>query len=73
MHYNKQLLESDNKVKVVSKIVKKETGKVSKEDVTPSINIIDNVIKNPKLIAHSVNTYFLTIVERMNNDNITLS
>jgi hypothetical protein len=35
MHYNKQLLELDNKVKVVWKIVKKETGKVSKEDVTP--------------------------------------
>jgi hypothetical protein len=35
MHYNKQLLESDNKVKVVWKIVKKETVKVSKEDVTP--------------------------------------
>jgi hypothetical protein len=31
MHYNKQLLELDNKVKVVWKIVKKETGKVSKE------------------------------------------
>jgi hypothetical protein len=29
MHYNKQLLESDSKVKVVWKIVKKETGKVS--------------------------------------------
>jgi hypothetical protein len=39
MHYNKQLLESDNKAKVVWKIVKKRTGKVSKEDVTPSIKI----------------------------------
>jgi hypothetical protein len=36
--------------------VKKETGKVSKEDVTPSIKINDNVIKNPKLMAHSFNT-----------------
>jgi hypothetical protein len=52
--------------------VKKEIGKVSKEDVTPSIKINDNVIKNPKFIAHSLNTYFLTIVERMNKDTITL-
>jgi hypothetical protein len=73
LHYNKQLLESDNKVKVVWKILKKETGKVSKEDVTPAIKINYNVIKNPKIIAHSFNTYFLTIVERMNNDTITLT
>jgi hypothetical protein len=38
--------------------MKKETGKVSKENVTPSIKINDNVIKNPKLIAYSFNTYF---------------
>jgi hypothetical protein len=41
--------------------------------VTPSIKINNNVIKNPKLTAHSFNTYFLTIVERMNNDTITLT
>jgi hypothetical protein len=34
MHYNKQILESDNKVKAIWKIVKKEIGKYSKE-VTP--------------------------------------
>jgi hypothetical protein len=36
MHYNKQMLQPNNKVKAVWKIVKKETGKYSTE-VTPLI------------------------------------
>jgi hypothetical protein len=72
MHYNKQILESNNKVKAVWKIVKKETGKYSTE-VTPSIKINDNAIQNPKLLANSFNTYFLTIIETMNNDTTTLT
>jgi hypothetical protein len=35
MQYNKQILDSDNEVKAVWKIVKKQTGKVSTEGVTP--------------------------------------
>jgi hypothetical protein len=61
MHYNKQILESNNKVKAVWKTVKKETRKYSRQEMTPSIKINDNVIKNPKLIANSFNTYSLTI------------
>jgi hypothetical protein len=34
MHYNKDILASNNKVKAVWKIVKKETGKYSTEEVT---------------------------------------
>jgi hypothetical protein len=56
MHYNKQVLESDNKVKAVWKIVKKERGKYSTEEVTPSIKINENVIKSPKLMANSFST-----------------
>jgi superoxide dismutase len=73
MHYNKQVLESNKKVKAVWKIVKKETGKYSTEEVTPSIKINDNAIQNPKLFANSFNTDFLTIIERMNNDTTTLT
>jgi hypothetical protein len=54
-HYNKQILESNNKLKAVWKIVKKETGKYSTE-VTPSIKINDNAIQNPKLLANSFST-----------------
>jgi hypothetical protein len=41
--------------------------------VTPSIKVNDDLIKKPKLIAHSFNTYFITITERMNNDTKTLT
>jgi hypothetical protein len=71
MHYNKLILQSENKVKSVWKIVKKETGKYSTKEVTPSIKINDSVIKYPKLIAYSF--FFLTIIERMNNDTTILT
>jgi hypothetical protein len=57
MHYNKHILESNNKVKGIWKTMKKETGKYSTEEVTPSI-------KDPKLLTNSFNTYFLTIIEK---------
>jgi hypothetical protein len=41
--------------------------------VTPSTKINDNGIQNPKLLANTFNTYFLTIIERMNNDITTLT
>jgi hypothetical protein len=72
-HYNKQMLQSDNKVQTVQKIVKKETGKYSTKEVTQSIQINDNTIKNSKLSANSFNIYFLTITERTNNDTTTLT
>jgi hypothetical protein len=73
MHYNKQILESDNKVEAVWKIVTKETGNIS-TDVAPSININDKVIEKSDLIAHSFNIHFLAITnnKKMNNDTTTL-
>jgi hypothetical protein len=41
--------------------------------MTPSMKINNNVIKNPKLIANSFNTYFLTIIERINSGTTTLT
>jgi hypothetical protein len=73
MHCNKQTLESNNKVKAVWKIVKKETGKYFTEEVTLSIKINDNAIQNLKLVANSFNTYVLTIIERKDNDTTTLT
>jgi hypothetical protein len=73
IHYNKEILESNNKVKTVWKIVKKETGKYSTEEMTQSIKINDNATQNPKLLANTFNIYFLTIIERMNNDTATLT
>jgi hypothetical protein len=68
-----QILESNSKVKAVWKTVKKETGKYSTEEVTPSIKINDNAIQNPKLVTNTFNSYFLTTIERLNNDTTTLT
>jgi hypothetical protein len=57
IHYNEEILESDN-VKVVWKIVKKKRGKYTTEEVTPSIKIKENVIKSPKLMANSFSTSY---------------
>jgi hypothetical protein len=51
----------------------KKKQKYSTEEVTPPIKIKHNAIKNPKLLANSFNTYFLTIIERMNNGTTTLT
>jgi hypothetical protein len=48
-------------------------GKFCREAVTPTIKINDKVTKDPKLIAHSLSTYFLTVIEIMNNDITTLT
>jgi hypothetical protein len=67
MHDNKQILKSDNKVKTIWKTVKDETGKHSTAEENPSIKIHNTVINSPKLTANSSNTYFVTIVEKLNN------
>jgi hypothetical protein len=67
IHYNKQISKSDNKVRTVWKIVKDETGKHLTVEENPSIKVNNSVINSPKLTANSVNTYFLTIVEKPNN------
>jgi capsular polysaccharide biosynthesis protein len=72
MHFSKLIVESDNKEKTVWKIVKQATLKQSTDIEIPPIKINDNIVNDPKHIANSFNTYFLTIVERMNSsDTIT--
>jgi hypothetical protein len=47
--------------------VEKETGMVFTE-VSLSIKINDNIVKDPKLIAHSFYTYCLIYAEKMSSD-----
>lgn len=53
MDYNKQILELKIK-KSIWQIVKKETYNYSTEE-TSSVNINDNIMKNPKLTANFLN------------------
>jgi hypothetical protein len=73
IHYNKQISKSDNKVRTVWKIVKDETCKHATAEENPSIKVNNGVINNPKPIADSFNTYFLTIVEKLNKNTKTLA
>jgi hypothetical protein len=63
MLYNKQILESHNKA--AWKSVKKGNRQLFYRRSYPSVKINDNVIMNPELIAHCINTY-LTITGRTN-------
>jgi hypothetical protein len=65
MHYNKQVSKSDNKVRTVWKIVKDEMGKNSTVEENSSIKVNNSVTNSPKLIANPFNAYFLTIVEKI--------
>jgi hypothetical protein len=49
-------------------IVEGKTSKHSTAEENPSIKVNNSVIDNTKLMANSFNTYFLTIVEKLNND-----
>lgn len=52
MYYNMQISESDNNLRVVWKIVRKETGKYFSEEEKPSVIVNDFVMKTYKLIAY---------------------
>jgi hypothetical protein len=71
MHSNKLIAESNNKVKTVWKIVKKEIGRRSANAVCTPIKINDNIVKDPKHRDNFFNTYFLTSAERMNISDTT--
>jgi hypothetical protein len=52
---------------VIIYFVKDETGKHTTAEENPSIKVNNSAINNPKLIADSFNSYFLTIVEKLND------
>jgi hypothetical protein len=58
MHFNKLIVESDNKIKTVWKIVEKETGKQSTDIEIPPIKINDTIVNDSKHTANSFITYF---------------
>jgi hypothetical protein len=52
MYYNMQIPESENNLRVVWRIVRKEKGKYSSKDERPSVIINDYVIKTLKRIVY---------------------
>ena len=63
--YNKEILNSNNKMKTTLNIIKRETGKkVNNEDLYLS-NTDGNMNGNYQIISDSFNNYFLSIAEKI--------
>jgi hypothetical protein len=68
LHYNKLIINPNNKVKTIWDIVKMETKKESNDQVPP-LNIIGKTFKDYQNIANIFNTYFSTVTDKMSANN----
>jgi hypothetical protein len=70
-NYNRQILESNNKIKTAWEIVKVESGKKTINEDVQVLNIDGKSTNNPQSIASAFNEYFLSLVEKiyLNNNN----
>jgi hypothetical protein len=66
-YFNKQVLNSNNRMKTICDITKLVTGKLTTNYVFQGLVINKNIISNNQDIADSLNNYFLPIAE--NNSN----
>jgi hypothetical protein len=68
LYYDKQILNSNDRIKSTWNIVKALTGKKSHYDVLPTRNIFDGVSTNSNNIPESFNKYFLSVVGAIINN-----
>jgi len=68
LHYNKLIINSNNKVKTMWNNVKTETQKINKDEIPP-INVDGNVVKDHLNLPNIFNTYFTTVTDKMNVNN----
>jgi len=71
LHYNKLLLNSNNKTKTTWNIVKTITNIKSTYNTTSFTNINDKPSCNPLAIANAFNSYFSSVAENLLNNNFT--
>jgi hypothetical protein len=71
-HYNRQVLNSSNKIRTVWDITKSITEKLAKVDSIQELKVNGEVISNSQNIADFLNKFFLSIVDNnVNNNPIT--
>jgi len=63
LHYNKIILNSNNKIITTWKIINHEDGKPNNCKNTVSLRIDNKEIINQNIIANIFNSYFLSIAE----------
>jgi len=69
LHYNKLITNSNNRVKTMWNIVKKETQKIRKDEILPMI-VDGSVIEDHQIIANIFNTYFTTVTDKMGTNKL---
>jgi adenylyl- and sulfurtransferase ThiI len=68
-YYNRQVLNSSNKIKTVWDITKSVTGKLTKVDTIQKLKVNGEVMSKRQDIADSVNSFFLSVAENNTNKN----
>jgi hypothetical protein len=69
-HYNKLIAKSNNKIKTMWNITKKETGKLHSVEQVPMLLVDDEKLKDPINLANVFNNFFITITEKLNIQQI---
>jgi hypothetical protein len=69
LHYDRLIVNSDNKMKTTWNIVKSVTGKRSWNKSVQSVDINGALSENQQLIADSFQNYFLSIAEKIVSKN----
>jgi hypothetical protein len=72
-HYNRQVLNSSNKIRTIWDITKSVTGKLTKVDTIQELKVNGKVIRDRQDIADSVNSFFLSVVENNINNNFKIN
>jgi hypothetical protein len=71
LHYNRIILNSENKMKTTWRIINEEKGKPKHDSGIQSLMLNNKLIRNQKEIADTFNRYFITIADSIpvNNNN----
>jgi hypothetical protein len=67
-YYNRQILNSNNKIRTVWVITKSVTGKLTNEETIQEIKVNGEVISNRQNIADFLNNFFSSVVDNINNN-----
>jgi hypothetical protein len=67
-YYDKQISDSNNKIKTTWNIVKAITGRKSDHDVIPILSSHDKSSINTKIISDSFNKYYLSVADNIINN-----
>ena len=69
LYYDAQIISSNNKMKKTWDIINLETHRKTNNGEIQSLKIEDKYVTNQQSIAESFNTYFLSVVDNIKNNN----